>query len=270
MMEMAPTVAHFVWLPAPRGGRIFAWGGPARKLAPTLRSCTWLRALRAVLIALGIAWLAACGSNAPAPDWQINAHGALQGYTAAYLSGNSKVADLEFARARHEMAATGRPDQVSRAEATRCAVQVASLVLDDCAGLNALGRDAAAADAAYGDYLAGHWQALADTRLALLSEHHRAMLASKDDGARVATLAAMADPVARLVAAGALFRQGLLPPAGIELAVGTASGQGWRRPLLAWLGVQLRLAEAGGDAEARAKIQRRIDLANAKPLEIGK
>jgi hypothetical protein len=226
--------------------------------------------LRLRLTPIGLLLLAACGSNAPTPDWQINAHGALQSYTAAYLGGNSKVADLEFARARHEMAATGRPDQVSRAEATRCAVQVASLVLDDCAGLYALGPDAAAADAAYGDYLAGRWQVLDGTRLALLPEHHRAMLASKDDGARVATLAAMADPVARLVAAGALFRQGLLPPAGVELAVGTASGQGWRRPLLAWLGVQLKLAEAGGDAEARAKIQRRIDLANTKPREIGK
>lgn len=205
--------------------------------------------------------LLACGSNSPTPDWQINAHGALQSYTAAYLSGNSKVADLEFARARNEIAATGQPDLVSRAEATRCAVQVASLVLDDCAGLNALGPDAAAADTAYGDYLAGRWQGLTGARLALLPEHHRAMLASKDDGARLATLAAQPDPLARLIASAALFRQGLLPPAGVELAVAAASAQGWRRPLLAWLGVQLKLAEVSADAEARARIQRRIDLA---------
>ena len=30
-MNMAPTVAHFVSLPVPRGGRIFPWGGPAGK-----------------------------------------------------------------------------------------------------------------------------------------------------------------------------------------------------------------------------------------------
>ena len=29
---MAPTVAHCVWLPAPRGGRVSPWGGPAAKL----------------------------------------------------------------------------------------------------------------------------------------------------------------------------------------------------------------------------------------------
>ena len=33
---MAPTVAHCVSLPAPRGGRVSPWGGPAAKpLAPT-------------------------------------------------------------------------------------------------------------------------------------------------------------------------------------------------------------------------------------------
>ena len=33
---MAPTVSHFVWFPAPTGGRVLPWGGPAAKLAPTL------------------------------------------------------------------------------------------------------------------------------------------------------------------------------------------------------------------------------------------
>jgi soluble P-type ATPase len=56
-------------------------------------------------------------------------------------------------------------------------------------------------------------------------------------------------------------QQGLLPPIGVDLAVNAASEQGWRRPLLAWLGVQLKRAEAGNDLEAKARIQRRIDLA---------
>jgi general secretion pathway protein H len=32
--SVAPTVAHFVWLPAPRGGRILPRGGPSAKPAP--------------------------------------------------------------------------------------------------------------------------------------------------------------------------------------------------------------------------------------------
>ena len=43
-------------------------------------------------------------------------------------------------------------------------------------------------------------------------------------------------------------------------AVETASHQGWRRPLLAWLGVQARLADERGDAAEAARIRRRMDL----------
>jgi hypothetical protein len=42
--------------------------------------------------------------------------------------------------------------------------------------------------------------------------------------------------------------------------VDTASARGWRRPLLAWLKVQQQRAQAAGDAEAAASLQRRIDL----------
>jgi hypothetical protein len=51
-----------------------------------------------------------------------------------------------------------------------------------------------------------------------------------------------------------------LSSADIDLAVETASAQGWRRPLLAWLGVQLKRQQASGEADAAATTQRRIDL----------
>jgi hypothetical protein len=40
----------------------------------------------------------------------------------------------------------------------------------------------------------------------------------------------------------------------------TASAQGWRRPLLAWLNVQAQRAEQGGDSEEAARLRRRIAL----------
>jgi hypothetical protein len=43
-------------------------------------------------------------------------------------------------------------------------------------------------------------------------------------------------------------------------AVETASAQGWRRPLLAWLTLQVQRAEASGDVEAAATLRRRITL----------
>jgi hypothetical protein len=64
-----------------------------------------------------------------------------------------------------------------------------------------------------------------------------------------------------LVAAGAALRAGQLTPEGIATATETASTQGWRRPLLAWLGVSIQRAQALGDTQEVARLQRRVALA---------
>lgn len=205
--------------------------------------------------------LAACGSTPAPPDWQSNAHGALKGFTSAYLTGNTSAAEAEFARARSEIASTGRADLVARAELLRCAARLASLELDDCPGFQALATDADARDRAYADYLGGRWQGLDRN---LLPPQHLAVLGVSPPQPDAPVLAAMEDPLARLVAAAALLRQARLSPAGMELAVQTASSQGWRRPLLAWLGVQLQRSQQAGDQAGAARLQRRIDLVMGK------
>jgi hypothetical protein len=65
------------------------------------------------------------------------------------------------------------------------------------------------------------------------------------------------------VAAGVLLRTARIAPPDIAIALDTASSQGWRRPLLVWLGVELKRAQAAGDTAAAERIQRRIDLASA-------
>ena len=71
--------------------------------------------------------------------------------------------------------------------------------------------------------------------------------------------------MSRLVAAGVLFRMGRLMPAGIAAATDTASANGWRRPLLAWLGVEAARADAAGDRDAAARIRRRIGVLFDQP-----
>ncbi len=208
--------------------------------------------------------LGACASGPPAPEWQAQAHSELQAFSQAYLRGNSRVAAQAFSRARSETASTGQAEQVARAELTRCAVQVASLVLDDCPGYLALAHDSSPSSRAYAQYLSGRWDGLA---AAQLPEQHRALVlqASRSKPAPEAgqsVLSSMTDPLARLVAAGALLRSGRLTPADINIATETAAAQGWRRPLLAWLGVQRQRASAAADGAPAevARIQRRIDL----------
>lgn len=210
-----------------------------------------------ILLAGAALALAACAGGPPAPEWQADSHGALRSFEAAYLGGNSRLAEQEFERARSALASTGRADLVARAELVRCAARVASLDFDDCPGYQALAGDAPAAERAYAAYLAGNAK---DADMALLPAQHRAVAAG-DGGA----LAAIEDPFSRLVAAGVLFREGRATPAGIGIAVETASAQGWRRPLIAWLGVQARRAEEAGDRDAAAAIRRRIRLVTGEP-----
>lgn len=203
--------------------------------------------------------LMACSSTPPAPDWQNNASASLQNFSAAYLRGDTRLADLEFARARNEIAGTGRIDLAARAELVRCATRVASLEFDDCPGFQALAQDAGNSERTYAAYLAGHWQGL-DT--AALPAAHRAIVAAPAGGSGNSLLDAIPDPLSRLVAAGALLQSGRITPADIATATETASNQGWRRSLLMWLGVQVKRAQEGGDRDAAARIQRRIDLAS--------
>jgi len=211
--------------------------------------------------------LVACASTPPPPEWQSQSFAAIHAYTSAYLEGNLRVAEVEFARAKAEVARTGRPDLMARIELLRCATQVASLVMTPCAGYDALAQDAAAAEQAYASFIAGRWSTL---HAAQLPAHYRALVAQSQAQAKPEANATSApsagklnqieDPLARLVAAGVLMQREPLHSADIDLAVETASKQGWRRPLLAWLGVQLKRNQTIGNAETAAGIQRRIDL----------
>lgn len=205
-------------------------------------------------VLLSLMGLGACSSGPKPADWQMEAKSAMDRALGAYLEGNSRVEAMEFGRVRGELSATGRVDLVARAELLRCASRVASLVLEPCAGFEPLRQDAPAAERAYADYLEGRLQA-AD--VALLPASQRA---AASGGADAAAVVAITDPLSQLVAAAVQFRTGRASPALVQLAVETSSRQGWRRPLLAWLGVQLQLAEKGGDAEAAARVRRRIAL----------
>jgi len=190
--------------------------------------------MKRALVVLGFA-VAGCSSGPVPPDWQLNSHAAMNAFRQAYLRGDTRAAGAAFERVKAELASTGSPAQVARAELVRCALQAASLDFDGCPGFERLRADAGADELAYADYLAGRGQR-----------------------------AASDDALSRLVFLGVQFRSGKATPENISAATDIASAQGWRRPLLAWLGVQAKRAEAAGDAAALERIRRRITLVSGK------
>ncbi|MCF8168233.1 MAG: hypothetical protein K9K38_16410 [Rhodoferax sp.] len=207
------------------------------------------------MVWVAVCALVACSSAPKVADWQIQARGALDRSIAAYLEGNDRVEAAELARARQHIASTGRPDLLAAAELSHCAARVASLVFGPCAGFETLRPDALEAQKIYADYLGGH---IAPANIALLPPNQQ--IAARSSATNPDALQSIDDPLSLLVATGVLFQSGKASPAQVARAVDTASSQGWRRPLLAWLGVQERYARQAGQTDMADRILRRKAL----------
>lgn len=226
------------------------------------------RGAAALLVLSG--FLAGCAGTPPPPDWQMNAQSAVDRATSAYLEGNTRVADAEWARARSAVRSTGRADLLSRVELSRCAAQLASLDVSRpvaCPAFAPLAQDTGPPEQAYARFLAGQ---ATPADVALLPAAQQA-LAVWDSAAGAAQamdrLRAIGEPLPRLVAAAALLQRlpsaGLQPGDGLELAalaIETASAQGWRRPLLAWLTLQESWAQQAGNKALADQARRRLAL----------
>jgi hypothetical protein len=199
--------------------------------------------------------LAACGNKPRQPDWLMDADSGQDRFERAYLKGDDRVAASEFTRLRQDVSSTGQPGLAARVELTRCAVRVASLDLQPCAGFEPLRADAPEAERAYADFLAG---TATPEQAKLLPESYRGIAGGQGGAAAVQGIQ---DPLARLVAAGVLLRTGKADPQVLQVASDTASEQGWRRAVLAWLGAQAMRAEQAGAIEEAARLRRRMEIA---------
>ncbi|MBC7803907.1 MAG: hypothetical protein H7Y16_08540 [Candidatus Parcubacteria bacterium] len=182
-----------------------------------------------------LALLSACSSGPVPPEWQSNSRSALDSFQQRYLRGDTAGADAEFARAKSELSSTGNASMVARAELLRCAVRAASLEFDNCPGFENLRADAGVEELAYAEFLTGKSERKVSD-----------------------------DPLSRLVSHGVKLNSGRASPENISAAIEISSSQGWRRPLLAWLGVEEKRAESAGDRAALERIRRRIALASGK------
>ena len=212
--------------------------------------------MRGLIVPVGLL-LGACAGGPSPPVWQSQSHASLERFTQHYLEGDSQAAERSFAEVKAAVAATGKPELAARVEVARCALGTAALDVDACAAYESLRADATTQDQAYGDFVTGHGR---EQDASKLPEQYRSVATAHDEGARNKAMQKIEDPVSRLIAAGALFRLAQLSPDGLIIATDTASAQGFRRPLLAYLNVQAKRAEAAGDAAALQSIQKRIDL----------
>lgn len=196
----------------------------------------------------------------------MNAQAALENHAKHYLNGDTQLAELNFEKAKTQIARTGRPDLLARAELIQCAIRSAALVWEDCPAFQSLSAQASPEDRVYADFLAGNW---ANLNTDSLAAQYRTLTKATSLELRTEALRSIKDPQSRLIAAATLFRQASITPSEIAIAVDTASEQGWRRPLLAWLEIQAQRAESAGDTDALHHVRLRIEMVSGKAPEAG-
>ncbi|MHB1244999.1 MAG: hypothetical protein ACYCZH_01060 [Sulfuriferula sp.] len=207
-----------------------------------------------ILILSGL--LSACAGQS-APDWQYDAQSAAERYTQHYLAGDVRLAETSFHQARNAVAATGEVAAVGHIELLRCGLHVAALDFTPCTGYIELAAiNTTPPDHAYARFISGDWKGI---NAQLLPAQYVSLIASEGQS-QVSinrSIAAIEDPVSRLVASGIMIRRAQFDTATLQGAIDTASKQGWRRPLLTYLGLQ---EKQGGDPATLAAIAARIRL----------
>ena len=202
--------------------------------------------------------LTACGSGGPPPpDWKTDAADLIERYKKHALLGENTLAERYFQQALLATGGAGRVADTARLWLVRCATRRAMLIDDACTEYADLARiESNAADQAYYQFLTLHWEA---SDVSLLPKHHRDLVAAAP-GSRPTLLAAVEDPLARLIDASLLVMRQEADDATLTIAAETASSQGWRQPLLTYLKVQEKQAATRGNSADQLRLARRIQM----------
>ena len=203
-----------------------------------------------------------CGSR-PTPAWIVSGNQQLEMFKTHFLTGGQPVVtERHFQKAVEEIKKGGDLDLLEKAWLTRMALQGA--VLGEMEE-GEYGKIAAAhpvpANRNFFLFLTGD-PATVDG--ALLPAQYRTFLQTLRGGDVVKVgnaIAAMEDdPLSQLIAAGLAVRRQMENEAILQTAVSTASRNGWKRALLAWLERLRTFYEGSGEVAKAAAVRQRIDL----------
>lgn len=222
--------------------------------------------MKRLLLCAGVLMLSACGSSGPpVPDWKTDSVDFIERYKKHALLGEPVVAERFFQRALNATGGAGRIGETGRLWLVHCATRRAMLLEDDCSEYAELAPlETSAEDRAYYQFVTLQWSAL---DAAKLPAQYAPLV--KSEAARLnAAIAAIEDPLSRLLAASLVTQRDQADAATLQLGMETASAQGWRQPLLTYLKLLEKSAAARGassEQQAYAVRIRLIEEALRKP-----
>lgn len=202
--------------------------------------------------------LHACGGGPKVPDWKKDSVNLVEKYQKAELRGETQRAERYFEQALAAAGSAGRLDDAARLHLVRCATRQASLDYEPCSGYLEHARfGISAEDDAYYRFLTSQ-QGTLDT--GKLPAQYRDFAKNAGPAKMLASLQSISDPLSRLIAASVLVARKQADDAILNLAAETASGQGWRKPLLVYLKLMENRATVKNDKLEAEKLRTRIKL----------
>jgi hypothetical protein len=192
--------------------------------------------MKKILSLLFALLICACGSATPVPDWKDNAYRQLDDYKTSFLTGKEESTEPHFIKARREIAAGNDLSLLTIAYLTKYALHTASLESFDSSEFAKLYRlEPNVSDMAYCHFLKGNFSAVDSKALPVRYGGVLKAAYAKDLTMAAREIAVIDDPLSRLIACGVWVQYLPSDETILQIGISTASTNGWRRPLWAYL-----------------------------------
>lgn len=204
--------------------------------------------------------LCACGS-APIPQWKDTSFRQLENYKVNFLADKEDATEPHFVQAKKAISSNNDLNLLAAVYLTKYALHTAAL--EDFADSEFLRIDKLqpnAANRAYYDFLKGDFRKVAANQLPDVYRNIFPLIVEKNLIAAAREIAAISDPLSRLIACGVWVKYQSNDESILQLAIDTAARQGWRRPLWAYLTHLQKYYSDRRETDKAENIKERLDL----------
>ncbi len=214
--------------------------------------------MKKILLLIIVLMICACGGAGQVPVWKEKGYIHMEEYKTGFLTGREASTEPHFEKARKEIAAGNDIGLLTIAYLTKYALHTASLEPFDASDFAKLYRlEPHPADMAYCHFLKGNFSAVDPKALPAKYAGLLKAAVARDAAAAGREISAIDDPLSRLIACGVWTRYLPADETILQIGIDTASANGWRRPLWAYLEkLQNDYLENGDQAKAQSIAER--------------
>jgi len=217
--------------------------------------------MKKLLLIIFALFICACWSAKPIPVWKDKAYMHLDDYKTSFLAGKEESTEPHFIKARREIAASNDLGLLTIAYLTKYALHTASLENFDTSDFAKLYKlEPNPSDMAYCHLLKGNFTAV---DMKVLPYRYAGVLKAalaRDLTMAAREITAIDDPLSRLIACGVCVKYLPSDETILQTGISTASANGWRRPLWAYLNKLQEHYLETGDQNKSTAVKARLDL----------